>query len=134
MLRFLTCLVLLVSGCAGAQDASVSVCAVASRPDRYNGKDISVRATILPSRHGIGLFDPACPEALIALGSSASDVPRSQNSKFYDAYWQNFSPGGRALSATVQGRFVYIAAQWPVRRLDSFQVTHFVVEPGKRPK
>ena len=116
-----------------AAETAVSVCAIAAAPEQFNGTVVSVKATILPNRHVIGLVDSACPEVLVALGSSASDAPGSPNSRFYDTYWQNFLPGGHAITATVQGQFVYVAGQWPGRRLDNYQVTEFVVETGSHP-
>ena len=133
MLATLTLLAMFASGGAMAADTTVSICAIAANPEQFNDTAVSVRATILPNRHGIGLVDSACPGVLVALGSSASDAPGSPNSKFYDTYWKNFLPGGHAITVTLQGQFVYVAGQWPVRRLDNYQVTEFVVETGSHP-
>ena len=116
-----------------AAETTISVCAVAASPEQFNGKVVSLKARILPNRHGIGLIDSKCPEVLIAFGSSASDAPGGPNSRFYDTYWQNYPPDGHAITAIVQGKFVYVAGQWPVRRLDSYRVTGFVVEKGSHP-
>lgn len=85
MLVILTLIGIMASGGAKAPDAPVSVCTIASDPERFAGKSISVRAAVLPTRHGIGLLDSDCPDVLVALGSSSSDAPGSPNARFYDA-------------------------------------------------
>ena len=133
MLQSLTLALALVSTTSQPSAEAVSVCAVGAQPEQFNGKLVLVAGTVLPSRHGISLIDSNCPGVQIAMGSSASDAPGSANDKFYGTYFANYGSSGHAISATASGVFVYIPAQWPVRRLDDYQVETFQLTSAKSP-